>query len=77
MRWIRRLFLDHPYETGETYFQHFRFAAMFSMRIIMVGVCLFVHAVFPCFFNAYARNKLLKFGEILLKRNPPKGESSD
>lgn len=49
---IRRLFLDHPSDVGETYAEHAGVAARFGTEMIVGGLACLVHAVVPAWFNA-------------------------
>ena len=51
---IARLFLEHPSSVDETYAQHARFAAGFSLRLFAAGCAALVHAVIPCLFEKTA-----------------------
>ena len=51
---IARLFLDHPSSVDETYSQHARFAAGFSLKLFAAGCAALVHAVIPCLFEKTA-----------------------
>ena len=42
-----RLFREHPREAKETYFQHMKASAAFGLRLLMLAVIAFVHAVLP------------------------------
>ena len=44
---IRGKFTDHPHSVGETYFEHMRFAAGMSGRLMRAAWCCAVHAVMP------------------------------
>lgn len=44
---LRTLFLDHPQEAGETYFQHMRTSAAFGFRLLKLALTAFAHAVVP------------------------------
>ena len=41
------LFTKHPNSVGETYWGHFKFAVIASLRLAVSSVVFFVHAVFP------------------------------
>jgi len=43
----RQLFVDHPRQVGETYFEHMATAASFGVRMVAGGLACFVHAVLP------------------------------
>lgn len=51
---IARLFLDHPATVDETYGEHARFAAGFSLRLFAAAFAALVHAVIPCLFERTA-----------------------
>lgn len=48
---LRRLFTDHPASVGETYFQHLCVACWFSMRLILGGIAVLLHAFLPFAFR--------------------------
>ncbi len=51
---LSRLFTDHPKSVDETYFQHMRFAAGFSVRLLAAACAAMVHAVLPFLFERTA-----------------------
>lgn len=51
---IARLFLDHPSTVDETYAEHARFAAAFSLKLFAAALAAAVHAVIPCLFEKTA-----------------------
>lgn len=44
---LRRLFLDHPREVGESYGEHFGAAARYGFRLMGAAGAAFVHALVP------------------------------
>ncbi len=44
---LRRLFINHPADVGESYFQHFGAAARFSATMFVGSLACLVHAIFP------------------------------
>ncbi len=44
---LRRLFLDHPREVGESYGLHARHAGAYGFRLIGAGLAALVHALIP------------------------------
>jgi hypothetical protein len=44
---FRRLFLSHPLQAGESYFQHQRVALSFALPLLGAGLAAIVHAVVP------------------------------
>ena len=51
---IDRLFLEHPAKVDETYVQHARFAARFSLTLFAAAGAALVHAVIPALFEKTA-----------------------
>lgn len=49
-----RLFLTHPATVNESYAEHARFAARFSLRLLAAAGAALVHAVVPCLFEKTA-----------------------
>ncbi|HEX8383484.1 MAG TPA: DUF6356 family protein [Sphingomonas sp.] len=48
---IRKLFLDHPDEVGETYAVHAATAGRFGAEMVAGGVACMIHAVVPAWFG--------------------------
>ena len=46
-RCIDKLFLEHPREQKETYFEHMGVALCISVRLLMASSFVFVHAMVP------------------------------
>jgi hypothetical protein len=44
---FRRLFLSHPRQAGESYFEHQRVALSFAMPLLAAGGAALAHAVVP------------------------------
>jgi len=38
---------EHPKSVGQSYWEHFRFSASFSMRLLVAASTALIHAVFP------------------------------
>jgi len=51
---ITRVFLAHPRSVDESYWQHARFAAGFSLKLCTAAVCALVHALIPAAFDKTA-----------------------
>lgn len=47
IRSLRRLFVDHPREVGETYLEHAGVAIRMGWRLARLSGCAFLHAVAP------------------------------
>ena len=44
---FRRLFLSHPRQAGETYFQHQKVALSYALPLLGAGLAALVHALIP------------------------------
>jgi hypothetical protein len=44
---FRRLFLSHPQQAGESYFQHQRVALSFALPLLGAGLAATVHSIIP------------------------------
>ena len=51
---INRIFLDHPANVDETFFEHMAFAGKFSGKRFLAAGAALVHAVIPCLFEKTA-----------------------
>ena len=51
---IRKIFLDHPDSVDETYLEHARFAAGFSLKLFAAAFCALIHAFIPAAFEKTA-----------------------
>lgn len=51
---LSRLFLDHPRSVEESYVEHARFAAGFSLKLFAAAFCALVHALIPAAFEKTA-----------------------
>ncbi|WP_336986761.1 DUF6356 family protein [Altererythrobacter aquiaggeris] len=47
---IRKAFTEHPASVGETYFQHFRHANGFGIRMVLGGFACMLHGFLPFLF---------------------------
>lgn len=48
---ISRIFLDHPNDVDETYFEHMRFALWFAFWLTAAGLAALMHAFIPAAFE--------------------------
>ena len=48
---IRKLFLEHPDEVGETYAEHAGVAGRFGAEMVLGGLACMVHAAVPALFK--------------------------
>ena len=69
---MQKVFCDHPHEAGETYFQHLLFTICLGLRLVMTGLIIVIHGIFPFLFTRTSSNQIFKIFEIMKKRNPAK-----
>lgn len=49
---IRKLFIDHPRELGETYAEHLLIAGRFGAEMVVGGLACMLHALLPAAFKS-------------------------
>jgi len=65
---MRNIFKDHPNAVGETYFQHFFKSCSFGIKLILIAVRAFIHAIFPWCFKHSTSNRISKLNDVLKSR---------
>lgn len=65
---IIRLFVTHPHETGETYWQHLYFTLGMSSRFLYCWLALFIHGIFPFWFTRTGSSQIEKMHSIMQER---------
>jgi len=65
---IRRLFLSHPQQAGESYFQHQRVALSFALPLLGAGLAAVIHALVPGLCETTAGDAIRKLHARLEKR---------
>ena len=61
-------FNRHLVESGENFFEHFLFAFTTSMWVLLTGLILLCHAIFPPCFTVTASSNMKKINELMQKR---------
>ena len=51
MKYLINLFTKHPKSVGETYIQHFCWAATNGIKLVGLSFAVLVHAIFPFMFE--------------------------
>lgn len=67
-----RLFLEHPHEAGEGYFQHLAFTLKHGWEIIATGFALIAHGLVPSCHTTTASRRIAKL-HILFHQRREKG----
>ena len=65
---MKNIFKEHPNSVGETYLEHFVKASSFGIKLILIAIRVFIHAIFPWFFEHSASNQISKLNDILQNR---------
>jgi hypothetical protein len=65
---MRNIFTKHPNKVGESYFQHFIKASGISISLFFLALRIFIHALFPFFFEYSTSNKIKKLNDELQER---------
>jgi len=60
-----RLFLEHPRDVGETYWQHMAHSASYGFRIMGIAFYAFVHALIPGVFKTHASQRICALADEL------------
>lgn len=58
----------HLEENKMTYWQHFHFAWMHGAVCLVAGLCLMIHAVFPCWFQTTGSDLVSLLANVFKKR---------
>ena len=70
-RTLDRLFFEHPDSVGESYGEHFVFAAGFGGALIAAGLAALAHALVPCLFERTASSTVKRLYRIVADRGAP------
>ena len=65
---MKNIFTDHLKKVGENYFEHFFKACSFGIKLLLIAVRVFIHAIFPWCFEHSASDRISKLNDILQNR---------
>lgn len=66
---LRKLFLEHPEQVGESYGEHLFVAARFGGAMVLGGVACAAHAVVPALFPTTGSDTVRRlYGQMVKKR---------
>lgn len=65
---LRKLFLDHPADIGESYGQHLREASRFGLTMIGGGVACLIHAAVPALFVTRGSDTVARLHDKLVRK---------
>ena len=66
---LKNPFTKHPNSVGETYFQHMWNALKYSIRLEILALYVFIHAIFPFWNEFTASDEIEKLNKELLSEN--------
>lgn len=68
---VAKVFNEHPGEVNESYLQHLWFTFKISCQLIIIGIALFIHGIFPFLFKRIASTHIQRLAAIMKTRFPP------
>lgn len=57
--------MGHLDDINEGYFQHMRFAVQFGLVMVLVGLCVIIHGIFPNVFQTTGSDAIRAMAEVL------------
>ena len=74
---IKQAFTEHPASVGETYFEHLRRAAGFSVRMLAGGLACLIHGLLPFLFTRTGSDVIRELNDcMVVNRQQQKPASS-
>ena len=65
---MKNIIKDHLNKVGETYFEHFLKAFGFGIKLMLISLRVFIHAIFPWCFEHSTSDRIKKLNDILQDR---------
>tara|TARA_X000000368_G_C22895548_1_gene651694 strand:+ start:359 stop:583 length:225 start_codon:yes stop_codon:yes gene_type:complete len=65
---MKNIFKDHLNKVGENYFEHFLKAFGFGIKLMLISLRVFIHAIFPWCFEHSTSDRIKKLNDILQDR---------
>ena len=72
---LKRLFLAHPSQCGESYAEHGRFAFGVSMTLVGAAFAALAHAIVPAVHKTTASRTVIRLYPIMTNRSAPVQDS--
>lgn len=66
MRWLQKIFVEHPASVNETYFEHLGAASSFGLGMIAAGLACLVHGLVPCCFRRTGSDQIRRLHERMV-----------
>jgi len=73
---IARIFLQHPREVGETYFEHMLVASSFGIAMMTGGAKAMVHAVLPNLCKTSGSDTIRRLHTIMVEKRGAKRDAT-
>lgn len=68
LKWLKKLFTEHPASVGNTYLQHMAFSLYLGFQGLMIFLAATIHSIFPFVFQTTTTRLNLKIYEVLQER---------
>jgi hypothetical protein len=65
---LKKKLIDHLSDNNMTYLQHLYFAFCHGIICLVAGLCLIIHAVFPCWFQTAGSDLVSLLANVFKKR---------
>ena len=65
-------FTKHPHSVGETYLEHMKKALKYSILLCTLSMVVFIHSVFPFWFETFTGDEIDKLNKEIQKKRQPK-----
>ena len=69
LKQLKKKFIEHPKNIGETYLQHLWFSVKWACKFLLMACVALIHGVFPMFFVETNSNWMRKETAEANKRN--------
>ena len=66
---LNKIFLDHPRQVNETYFQHGQCAFSYAFKLLVASIAAIVHALVPSLFEGTASTIVAELHQKRHNRN--------
>lgn len=73
---FRKLFLDHPREVEEGFFEHFGVASRFGLEMIWGGIKALVHAFVPALCVTSGSDTIRKLHTLMVEKRGAKRDAT-
>jgi Family of unknown function (DUF6356) len=68
---VKRLFLEHPREVGQSYLEHQRNAFSYAGSMLMAAIACFVHGLIPALFLHTGSRVVSRLSQVMAAKQTP------